>query len=910
MLGGVGATLANGSALDVGPAKCQALLAALALAPGVAVPVWRLVEAVWGELPPRTAERTLQSYVTRLRKALGPKAIVRAGLAYRLDLPAGAIDAARFERALDAGAIDVALTEWTGAPLAGIDAPGLRATADALVERWLGAVETDLERRVERDPAATIGALTELTARNPYREALWVLLMTALYRVGRQADALAAYRTARARLSEELGIEPGPRLRELETLVLGQDPALAAPAPGPEWRPAGNLPRRARRLIGREQDLRRVLEALADDALVTLVGPGGVGKTTLAIAAAQHARVAARASGGSWLVELADLSAAGDVARATAEAIGASEQCGRTPTEAVVAALDARPGLLVLDNCEHVVEGAAALAAAVVAGCPLVRVLATSREPLGHSEERLVSLTPLALSSALELFAERAGAHAAADRPSVEAICRRLDGLPLALELAAARTRALAPADLLDRLDTALGARRTGPERQRTMEATIQWSYDLLTQPERDLFARLSVFAGPFPLAAAEAAAGADGALLGDLVDRSLVTVEPDRRLRLLEPLRAFAARRLNPRAPHAGRHARWCRDEVVAIGRALAGPDELAGAQALDALWPNLRAAFGWACETGDGTLAIALVRPVVAEIMRRSRHELGDWAERILALGGPQERVFGLAWAGHRYAITQHAAGYDALVARHGEPDHALVRHARAFAHDDYPTLITTAPAAAAEHRRRGEADLAEHADVDLGVALLNVGRLSEHDAHVGALAERYRAHGPPTLHNWALMLLGYSAAFQGDRRTADARFAQAVAITVPPRTHSPNRPIEARVAFRRGDRARARRILLAHVDELLATGNLQGGQIAAIEVVNLATAEGRRADAARLLGYLETTGLLGAGFGVLVNTGAPDPKGALDDRTALEVMRAVLTQVPGRSRVDASMPTRPRG
>ncbi len=176
--------------IDVGPAKCQALLAALALAPGEAVPVWRLVDLVWGPAAPRTADRTLQSYVTRLRKALGPEAIARVGLAYRLDVPADAIDTARFERLLDAGAVEAALREWTGPPLAGLDAPGLVSSVDALVERWLGALQVDLERRVERDPAAVIGTLTELTAAHPFREALWALLMTALYRVGRQADAL------------------------------------------------------------------------------------------------------------------------------------------------------------------------------------------------------------------------------------------------------------------------------------------------------------------------------------------------------------------------------------------------------------------------------------------------------------------------------------------------------------------------------------------------------------------------------------------------------------------------------------------------------------------------------------------------------------------------------------------------
>ena len=207
--------------MDVGPAKCQALLAALALSAGTAVPAWRLVELVWGADPPRTADRTLQSYVTRLRRSLGAGVLVRVGAAYRLDLPADAVDVVRFLRHLDASDIDAALAEWSGQPLTGLTVPGLAATVNGLVERWLTAVETDLAVRVETDPAATIGPLTELTARHPFREGLWALLMTALYRTGRQADALAAYRAARQHLVSQLGVEPGPRLRELELLVLG-----------------------------------------------------------------------------------------------------------------------------------------------------------------------------------------------------------------------------------------------------------------------------------------------------------------------------------------------------------------------------------------------------------------------------------------------------------------------------------------------------------------------------------------------------------------------------------------------------------------------------------------------------------------------------------------------------------------
>src|SRR5262245_42011038 len=216
LFGGVRVIDGAGARVDLGAAKCQTLLAALALSAGSAVPVSRLVELVWGSQPPRTAGKTLQSYVTRLRKGVGVAAIVRTGAAYRLDLAPDAVDIVRFQRLLAAGDVEAALAEWTGPPLAGLEAPGLTAAVDGLVEQWLGAVELHLARGVETDPAAAIGPLTELTAEHPFREELWALLMTALYRVGRQADALAAYRRARHHLVEELGIEPGPRLRDLE----------------------------------------------------------------------------------------------------------------------------------------------------------------------------------------------------------------------------------------------------------------------------------------------------------------------------------------------------------------------------------------------------------------------------------------------------------------------------------------------------------------------------------------------------------------------------------------------------------------------------------------------------------------------------------------------------------------------
>jgi predicted ATPase/DNA-binding SARP family transcriptional activator len=1120
LFGGVRATDDGGAPIDVGPAKCQTVLAALALSAGSAMPVSRLVDIVWPAQPPRTAEKTLQSYVTRLRRGLGPDAIVRTGAAYRLDLEADAVDVTRFQRLLAAGDLEAALAEWTGTPLAGLDAHGLTATVDALVEQWLGAIELHLAQGVETDAPATIGLLTELTADHPFREGLWALLMTALYRVGRQADALAAYRRARHHLVEELGVEPGPRLRELEASILGHDERLRVdrwstgsalgpptgtvtfgfsdiedstrlwathrvktaaamarhdelvraavdrhggsvfatgadsfgvafhraadgvawatdvqaalrhePWPGgveirvriglhtgetqerakgyfgpavivaarlaaaghggqtlvsgvtatlldtsdgsdgpdlrdlgtfrldgvvaeqrifqldegehPPLRTAegrrGNIPRRLGRLIGRDEDLEVVADALATSPVVTLVGPGGIGKTRLALAAAR--RTAVEFAGGSWLIELAGIASSGDVPRAIAEVLDVRESPGRTLTHSIVTVLQARRALLVLDNCEHVIDGVADLARAVADGCPNARVLATSREGLGlgNGHEQLIVVAPLEPAGpGVELFNERASAQSQdfdphASRDQVEEICRRLDGVPLAIELAAARTTSLSPAELVERLDDRLrlltGGRRTTVERHRTLRATIQWSYDLLRPPEQVLFQRLSIFAGPFDLAAAETvAADSDldvvdvDELLGGLVERSMVIVESGpfgRRFRLLETVRQFAAEHLSESGQTdqvAGRHARWCFDRVTQIGRVLAGPAEIEGVARLGELWPNLRAAVDWACGTGDRTLACALVRPIVTEVYARSQSEIGDWAERILAMTPPGDEeviAFGITWAARRYMRHLDRDGYERLVGRYGEPDHPMIRFARGFVYSNHELMAQWAPRALAELRGQGDdyvADLFEIAG--LGTTLLLTRRLEEHDAVLMPRAERYRTQGPPTCLNWALTQLGISASLQGKHHEAWQLFDEAARVALPDRTHSLKNPFDARAALRRGDRSSAFRMLRSYVDELLEHDNLYLADLACVEFINVMASAGNLREAARVLDHLDAAGALDDALpyqGLVAEAAGrisahlgpiPAPRQAdgkdLDDRQALTYMRDVLQRL----------------
>ncbi|WP_372733948.1 BTAD domain-containing putative transcriptional regulator [Nocardioides sp.] len=934
LLGGVAATVA-GAPVELGPPKSRALLAALALVAGETVPVSRLVDLVWAEDPPRTAAKILQTYVMQLRAALGANAVERSGAGYRLALDPGCVDTARFEDRLASGDVDAALGEWTGPPLAGLDAPGLAPQAARLTERRVEATEAQMARVVENDPRGAIAVLSGLTAEHPFREELWALLMTALYRAGRQAEALVAYRTVRERLVEELGVEPGPRLRQVEAMILDHDeglrPVPAAPtsaAASDTSRPT-TLPTRVAPLLGRRRELAEVEQHLEAARVVTVTGPGGIGKTHLALTIATRAQASYR--DGAHLVDLSNRAGQDDVAQAVMEALALSEAPGQHPLETVVGALRRRRTLLVLDNCEHVIESAAIVCRALTDQCPDVRVLTTSREPLAISDEQVVPLPPLDPAGAgTELFAQRASSldpdfDLATWREEVTEICRRLDGVPLAIELAAARARTLTPPQLLDRLQDRLrllvGGRRDRVERHRTLRATLDWSYDLLSPAEQAVFSRLSTFSGPFDLDAAERVAGGGDLdaidvddLVGCLVDRSLLTVETgrltERRYRMLETVRHYAAETLTQsgEAEKAERrHADWCLREVRQVHQLLTGPQEVAGVERLETLWPELRTVVERAIISGELREVVDLIEPVAGEVLLRSRQEIGAWAERILeASDGDQEMtVFGLVWAAHRHALAQSPDDYDRLVQEHPEPDSPLVRHGRAFAHEDWEALLHLVPEAMAERRRRGQPFLAELMETDILAAYLNLGRFSELEQLAPLLTERYRTHGPPTLLNWTLMLHGYGAAFQGAHDRADDLFEQAAQIELPARTHTPTTAVAARVAFRRGDTRKAHALLLQHVEDLLDTENMQGVGVAAIELVRMMHHAGKKEQVTQLLAYLESSRLLENPFfrGLLSEllpetaTATGQPSSApviIDDRSAAEYMAQLLREL----------------
>ncbi len=658
--------------IPVSSAKQRRLLAALLLTPGAVVTADRLEWVLWGDEPPRTARKTLHTLVSRLRRELGTDSVATRPPGYAIEVAAGQVDAGRFEaqvqRALALSTeqpeaalvcLDEAEALWRGPALAEVrDEEFAAAEALRLDELRVAARELrfDVLLALGRH-AAAIPLLEGFLAEHEYRERPHGQLMLALYRAGRAPDALRVFQTFRERLLEELGLDPSPDLQELETRILQQDPSLDAaeafdPAPTPRSAP----PAAATPIVGREAELAVLAGALGRARVVTVVGPPGVGKTRLAMAHAAAAEVDL-GDGVRWC-ELGELGASADVAEAVVAMLGLRRRSDASPTDLLAAGLAGRELLLVLDNCEHVIDQAGALAAAIARHCPTVAVLATSREPLGLIDEHVVTLDPLPpATAAFDLFAARAAAAAqsfAVDETNgaaIAAICRRLDGLPLAIELAAAQVRSFTPQEILDGLDdrfSALGERpRAAVARHRSLAGALDWSYDRLSDAEQRLFAALTAFSGGFRL---EGAAAMSERLLGDprvarrlvpgLVEKSLVTATHrggTTRYGLLETLAAFGRERLAERGLEAVAylaHADWALQhaEVQSVG--LAGPAEAAAVAELDAELGNLRAAHARAVDAGDAGRALRLSVALHRFAYQRLRDEVFDWAEAAAAL------------------------------------------------------------------------------------------------------------------------------------------------------------------------------------------------------------------------------------------------------------------------------------
>ncbi|HEX6052567.1 MAG TPA: BTAD domain-containing putative transcriptional regulator [Gemmatimonadaceae bacterium] len=677
----------------------QRALAAIVLRFGSWVSVDRLIDDLWGESPPAAARKAMQMHISRLRGTLGNGAIVTGPAGYRLAAAAEAVDAARFarlvERAREASEPSTArvcamqaLASWRGPPLEELSLEGpLAIEVQRLEELRLVALELRIEADLQLGRHREIVAeLRRLTAEWPWRESLQAQLMLALYRSGRQAEALTAYREARAVLVEQFGIEPGDGLREVHRAVLAQDvvPATSVVCQG--------LPRPTTSLVGREPELEQLASLLAEARVVTLIGPGGVGKTRLAVEVAR--RLAGEFVGGAVFVELAPLTRAEDLASAIAAALTLHLEEAESPTATLRRFLAGRHVLLVLDNFEHLLAGAP-LIAELISASPRLTVLVTSREPLRLAAERRFAVPPLELpegdedSAAVALFCERARArdpHFAMDpesAPHVREICRRLDGLPLALELAAAHAALLSPAELNARLRLALlaGGTTDVPERHRALRATIDSSYAPLDEEHRRAFRRMATFAGPVSVEAALVVADAGLPTLEALLDRQLL-VRRDDRVGMLETIREYAAERLEDagEAPAARAcHAEFWMGVAEQAARGLDGAEWRSWqAQVRDAM-NDFRAALAWTIAHDPAEVALRIATALRGFWDFSSQHdEAHQWLTEALAAdrGRASAPVRAAAlWARSTFA---DAAGAVSLEQAERDAAHALETYA----------------------------------------------------------------------------------------------------------------------------------------------------------------------------------------------------------------------------------------
>jgi len=663
MLGPLEVYEGDGGAVFVAGLRLRTLLVALALSPGRLVSTTTLVDAVWGDQPPAGAVNALQALVSRLRRSLPGAQVESHPAGYRLVIDPDGVDVTRFERLVATGRaalpddqaqavqtlraaldlwrgpalVDVADQEFFQAPIARLEELRLTTTEDAV----------DAGLRLGRGPEL-VDELTALALEHPMRERLVGALMRALSEAGRPAEALVVYERTRGALADQLGTDPSPALSALHTAVLrgevGPAQVPVADSTGPT-----NLPAALTSFVGRDADMARVRELTGEYRLTTLVGPGGSGKTRLAIEASRG--LLDRMSDGVWLVELDRVTDDAAVPSAVLSAMGRRDSSlvdrgSDDPTSRLIAALRSRTTLLVMDNCEHLIAAAAALADRLLGECPGLRILATSREPLGITGEAVWPVEPLALPApgaeldvarslsfdAVRLFVERAGAARPGftvtddDVGAVVGICRALDGMPLALELAAARLRTMTAAQLADRLDDRFrlltGGGRTAAPRHQTLRAMVDWSWELLADAERAVLRRLAVFAGGATLEAAESVCAGGPVdiadvldLLTSLVDKSLVVAGDDAvpRYRLLETIKAYGLERLDEAGERESirrAHAKYFVELVETAEPDLRRAGQLEWLRRLEDEHDNLHAAVRDAIAAGDAQTAVRLVR------------------------------------------------------------------------------------------------------------------------------------------------------------------------------------------------------------------------------------------------------------------------------------------------------------
>ncbi|WP_280270104.1 BTAD domain-containing putative transcriptional regulator [Nocardia wallacei] len=854
--------VADDRGVVVGGVRSRALLIRLALEAGRVVSARTLVESVWPENVPAHPDAALHSLVARLRRSLPESSVLRAETAgYRLDIPVDAVDALRFERlaaegrrALGAGhhgaAQDLlaeALGLWRGEALADVaHLPFAAAVAARLDDLRLAAAEDRIEALLSGsspERALLPVELNELIAANPLRERLRGLLIRALAMSGRQTEALSAYEDYRAVLAEHLGTDPGPELRELHLRMLRGDT---------EWSHVrGNLRAPLTSFVGREADRRQVGRRFLDNRLVTLVGPGGVGKTRLATATGAGLDIPV------WLVELGPVTRPDDVPRAVVAALGLRDSVDATSR--LVETLADRETAVILDGCEHVVAAVARLAAELLGRCPRLRVLATSREPLGITGEALFPVAPLDVDSAAQLFAERARAVRPDFVPTgdVDRICRRLDCLPLALELAAVRLRSMSIDTLATRLDDRFrlltGGSRTAPARHRTLRAVVEWSWDLLTDTERAAAEQAAAFSGSFGGDAAEYV-GITADALHALVDKSLLEYA-EGRYRMLDTIREFGVEQLTATGRLAATrttHASYYLELAERAEPHLRGAGQLSWLTRLAAERDNMNAALAFAVDAEDTDAAIRF-----GAALGQFWTVHGDHAQ---ATGKLREilSMSGLAPADARlratavYLLNATFAGSLGTAAATVERPGAV--------HEPTAAFICALLALATDNTDDGLATLEPHLEhpdpwtrglLWFARSLLRgaAGRGDDGRRDIAAAVEGFRGSGERWALSLSLMSLASALITAGDTAAALTALDEAESLARELGTHDGQQVWLAMVRIDAGDVDTARKRL----SEVLTRGAAPHEiTLARISLADLARHEGDLAEAQRHLGY----------------------------------------------------------
>jgi predicted ATPase/DNA-binding SARP family transcriptional activator len=758
--------------VELGGPLPRRLLTALVAACGRPVSDDRLAESVWDNQPPASSHTTMQVYVSRLRRKLsdtGRDALRRTATGYCLITAPGATDIERFTEQIGAArllaasgrsdealpAFDAALRLWRGDPFADLPADLGVAAARVQLRELRDAAEEDriTARLALGQEASAVAELEGLVRAAPYRERRWELLVLGLYRSGRQAEALAAVRRVRALLASQLGIDPGPELQRLEQQVLCQDPDLLPARAGlsRELARQGRIRRPLSSFLGRAGDLALLAGLVDASRLVTVAGTAGVGKTRLAI---EHA--AARTDGdGPWLVRLADVTDPAMLPLAVAAAAGVTETAAATP-DALAKALCGRRGVLLLDNCEHLVGHVAPLVLGLLDQAPGLRVLATSRVPLGIDGERLLPLGPLPSAQAVALLIDRIAAVRPAWEPqageldAAAHVAAALDGIPLALELAAARAPVLGLPELAARLGDRLAVLGKIPAGSltphATLEAAIGWSVDLLPDAERSMLLRLWPFEGGFPL---EAVLSQEAGLetLSSLVSRSMVvadTATAPARYRMLEIIRAYC--RAHDPAPEAtaAAHAAFIHRLAAQAAQELRGERSPRAIATLTRELPNIRAAIARDL-TASPEAALRTAGLLMWFWTRCGLLEGSRLLERCLA-AAPHAPARDIARARVAYASIEYVTGDGgharetmAAVARElstaaGREDRALYAETRFYQallqvpHGDPATALAAAADAYRTGTELGLGWLAANAEMARGAALLMLGRTAD--------------------------------------------------------------------------------------------------------------------------------------------------------------------------------------